>query len=67
MPNDFILIQIKKLFNKALKEAIQSVYNPQFSLRYAVYSPFSSGKHELLLDLKILQMSKRSLRSKVLL
>lgn len=52
VPNDFILIQIKKLFNKALKEAIQSVYNPQFSLRYAVYTPFSSGKHELLLDLK---------------
>ncbi|MDO4714583.1 MAG: hypothetical protein Q4B28_08365 [bacterium] len=50
--NDFVLTQIKKTFNKGLKEAIQTVYNPQFSITYTVYTGFANQHHELLPDLK---------------
>lgn len=50
--NDFVLTQIKKTFNKALKDAAQSCYNPQFNIRYVVYSGFSDANHPLLIDLK---------------
>lgn len=50
--NDFVLTQIKKTFNKGLKEAIQTVYNPQFSIKYTVYTGFANQHHELLPDLK---------------
>ncbi|MDD2537109.1 MAG: chromosomal replication initiator protein DnaA [Candidatus Absconditabacteria bacterium] len=50
-PNDFVLAQGKKIFNKSFKEAVQQVYNPQFTVEYRVYQPFSNGS-DLLLDLK---------------
>lgn len=36
--NDFILEQIKKNFNKRLKEAVHNCYNQQFGIKYQVYS-----------------------------
>ena len=48
--NDFMLSNAKKIFNKSLKEAIQTVYNPQYSVEYIVYPPFSNGS-DLLIDL----------------
>jgi len=38
--NDFMMAQAKKFFNKSLKEAIQSVYNPQFNVDFVIYPPF---------------------------
>ncbi len=49
--NEFVLTQVKKFFQKSLKETIESVYNPQFGIKIIVYPPFLNGS-ELLLDLK---------------
>ncbi len=48
--NDFMLSNAKKIFNKSLKETIQTVYNPQYSVEYIVYPPFSTWS-DLLIDL----------------
>ena len=48
--NDFMLSNAKKIFNKNLKETIQTVYNPQYTIEYIVYPPFSNGS-DLLIDL----------------
>ena len=48
--NDFMLSNAKKIFNKSLKETIQTVYNPQYTVEYIVYPPFSNGS-DLLIDL----------------
>jgi hypothetical protein len=45
-----MLSNAKKIFNKSLKEAIQTVYNPQYSVDYIVYPPFSNGS-DLLINL----------------
>ena len=45
-----MLSNAKKIFNKSLKETIQSVYNPQYTVEYIVYPPFSNGS-DLLIDL----------------
>lgn len=52
VPNEFVMTQVKKFFNKPLKEAIQSVYNNQFSPHLIVYAPLQDGNHPLLSDLK---------------
>lgn len=49
-PNEFVLAQAKKIFNKSLKDAIQIVYNPQYSVEYIIYPPFSTGS-DLLINL----------------
>lgn len=55
--NEFVLTQVKKFFQKSLKEAIESIYNPQFGIKVLVYPPFLNGS-ELLLNLKkILKVS----------
>lgn len=51
VPNEFILTQAKKFFSKALKESINEVYNPHFTIKFAIYSKFS-GNNDLLVDLK---------------
>jgi len=51
VPNEFILTQVKKFFAKPLKESINEVYNEQFSIKFVVYSKFSSN-NDLLIDLK---------------
>ena len=48
--NEFVLTQAKKIFNKSLKETIQTVYNPQYTVEYIVYPPFSTWS-DLLIDL----------------
>ena len=48
--NDFMLSNAKKIFNKSLKETIQTVYNPQYTVEYIVYPPFSNWS-DLLIDL----------------
>ncbi len=48
--NDFVMTQAKKIFNKSLKETIQTVYNPQYTIEYIIYPPFSNGS-DLLIDL----------------
>ena len=48
--NDFIMTQAKNIFKKNLKEAVQVVYNPQYTVEYIIYPPFSNG-NDLLIDL----------------
>lgn len=48
--NDFIMVQAKNIFKKSLKDAIQTVYNPQYTVEYIIYPPFSNG-NDLLIDL----------------
>ena len=48
--NDFMLSSAKKIFNKSLRESVQTVYNPQYTVEYIVYPPFSNGS-DLLIDL----------------
>ena len=48
--NDFIMAQAKNIFKKSLKEAVQTVYNPQYTVEYIIYPPFSNGS-DLLIDL----------------
>jgi len=56
--NEFVLTQVKKFFQKSLKETIESIYNPQFNVKIIVYPPFVNGS-QLLLDLKkILKVSE---------
>ena len=45
-----MLSNTKKIFNKSLKEAVQTVYNPQYNIEYIVYPPFSNGS-DLLINL----------------
>jgi hypothetical protein len=45
-----MLSNAKKIFNKSLKESIQTVYNPQYTVEYIVYPPFSNGS-DLLINL----------------
>lgn len=51
--NDFVMTQAKKIFKKSLTEAIQTVYNPQFSVEFIIYPPFSNGS-DLLINLSSL-------------
>ena len=58
--NDFMLSNAKKIFNKNLKEAIQTVYNPQYTVEYIVYPPFWN-KSDLLIDLwKLLNIEPKA-------
>lgn len=49
--NEFVLTQVKKIFQKDLKEAVNVVYNPQFSIKLMVYPPFLNGS-DLHINLK---------------
>lgn len=62
VPNEFILTQVKKFFGKPLKEAINAVYNQQFSVKFIVYSKFSAG-HALLVDIRKLLNIKDTKKS----
>jgi len=57
--NEFILSQVKKFLAKGIKEAIHTVYNPQFEVKYTIYSPFNNWS-DLLLNLKKLLNIKES-------
>ena len=60
--NDFMLSNAKKIFNKSLKESVQTVYNPQYTVEYIVYPPFSTGSDLLinLWDLLNIKATKKS-------
>jgi hypothetical protein len=45
-----MLSSAKKIFNKSLRESVQTVYNPQYTVEYIVYPPFSNGS-DLLINL----------------
>jgi len=47
-----VLTQVKRFFAKNIKEAINTVYNPQFNVKIVVYSGFSTNNHDLLANLK---------------
>lgn len=64
VPNEFILTQAKKFFAKSLKESINEVYNEQFSVKFAIYSKFSSN-NDLLVDIKKLLHIKETKKSEL--
>ncbi|MBU1758176.1 hypothetical protein KKG31_03310 [Patescibacteria group bacterium] len=51
MPNEFVLTQAKKFFQKSLKDAVHTAYNSQFSIKFVVYPGFNNGS-DLLINLK---------------
>ncbi|MFZ2719074.1 MAG: chromosomal replication initiator protein DnaA [Candidatus Absconditicoccaceae bacterium] len=57
--NEFILSQVKKFLAKGIKEAIHTVYNPQFDVKFTIYTPFNNGS-DLLVNLKKLLNIKES-------
>lgn len=62
-PNEFVMTQAKKIFNKNLKESVQSVYNPQYTIEYIIYPPFSNWSDLLiniwdLLNIKTIEKKK---------
>ncbi|HCB51954.1 TPA: hypothetical protein DEP21_05335 [Patescibacteria group bacterium] len=59
--NEFVLTQVKKFFQKPIKEAVNVVYNPQFSIKIIVYPPFLNGS-DLHIDLKKLLHVKEELK-----
>ena len=61
--NDFVMTQAQKIFNKSLKEAIQTVYNPRYTIEYVIYPPFSNWS-DLLIDLWDLLNIKASSKKK---
>ena len=61
--NDFVMTQAKKIFKKSLTEAIQAVYNPQFSIESIIYPPFSNGS-DLLINLASLLNIKETEKKK---
>jgi hypothetical protein len=42
---------VKKFFQKSLKDAVNTVYNPQFNVKLMIYPPFLNGS-DLLINLK---------------
>ena len=64
VPNEFILTQAKKFFAKPLKESIDEVYNPHFSVKFVVYAKFANN-HELLVDIKKLLNIKEIKKSEL--
>lgn len=51
VPNEFVLMQVRKFFGKAIKESLHQVYNPHFDSKLEVYEPFSSS-NDLVVDIK---------------
>jgi chromosomal replication initiator protein len=51
VPNEFVLTQAKKFFSKAIKEAVNHLYNPQYNIKFVIYNTFANGS-DLLIDLK---------------
>jgi ABC-type sugar transport system ATPase subunit len=41
VPNEFVLTQAKKFFAKAIKDAINEVYNPQYGVKFVLYTKFA--------------------------
>lgn len=62
VPNEFVLTQAKKFFAKSLKESINEVYNPHFSVKFIIYPKFSHS-NDLLIDLKKLLHIKETKKS----
>ena len=62
--DEFVLTQAKKFFAKPLKESINEVYNPHFSVKFVIYSKFSTN-NDLLVDLKKLLHIKETTRSEL--
>ncbi len=53
IPNEFVFGQVKKIFFKSLKEAVQATYNQQFTCELMIFEPFQSWKrNNLQLDIK---------------
>ena len=64
VPNEFILTQVKKFFAKPLKESINEVYNPHFTVKFVVYAKFANN-NDLLVDLKKLLNIKEIKKSEL--
>ncbi len=62
LPNEFVLLQVKKFFGKSMQAAIQQIYNTHFKPKLIVFPPFQSGKHPLQANLtKLLDIPTKDL------
>lgn len=63
LPNEFVLLQVKKFFGKSLQAAIQQIYNTHFKPKLVVFQPFQSGKHSLQANLtKLLDIPAKDIQ-----
>lgn len=65
IPNEFVMTQVKKFFNKSIKDAVKAVYNPNFDVNYVIYTPFTNW-WELTADLKKLLNLKENKKDKTI-
>lgn len=65
IPNEFILSQVKKFFQKPLNESVQEIYNPYFKISFHVYPKFQTWHCELQVDLKKIFWIKESKETKL--
>jgi len=59
LPNEFFLVQVKKIFQTSLNKVIKDIYNPAFSIAFIVYDKFQSWKDPLQLNLTKLLWTKK--------
>ena len=52
VPNEFVLVQVKKFFKKSLEEAIQSSYNSQYSIKFDEHAELNNDHHLLHVSMK---------------
>lgn len=52
VPNEFLLLQVKKFLFKPLKKSLASLYNEQFKTELHVYPPFQRPNNDLQINLK---------------
>jgi chromosomal replication initiation ATPase DnaA len=66
VPNEFVLTQVKKFFQKEIQEAVHAVYNNQFDPIFVVYADLHGGKHPLIVDVKkLLQINEKTKKTDI--
>lgn len=63
--NEIAMTSIKKFLGKQIKEAIKTVYNPQFDVDFVIYTPFLNW-WDLVLDLKKVLNLKEDKKAKTI-
>jgi chromosomal replication initiation ATPase DnaA len=52
VPNEFVLVQVKKFFKKSLEEAVQTSYNSQYTIKFDEHHELSQEHHPLHISMK---------------
>lgn len=52
IPNEFVLLQVKKFFKKALDNAIKETFENHYTITFVIYPPLQTWDHPLQINLK---------------